>query len=191
MKNFFVKTLAIMLALGAAFTATGAAAQSGSLTISDAWYGTEANNVRKIGNKLLIDTLRSSVVNGVLMIPSNMNDVFGGDPFPGVAKTLAVRTAWPAPKTRPIAACTDIAAVVRSAKGCSRATRKAEFDCAPPSISEKPTMASVPCTEGMARRMPSTCSTTTRVRATEAPCGSCTCTRIAAGSVVKLSVENL
>ena len=90
MKNFFVKTLAIMLALGAAFTATGAAAQSGSLTISDAWYGTEANNVRKIGNKLLIDTLRSSVVNGVLMIPSNMNDVFGGDPFPGVAKTLAV-----------------------------------------------------------------------------------------------------
>ena len=91
MKNFFVKTLAIMLTLGAAFTATGAAAQSGSLTISDAWYGTEANNVRKIGNKLLIDTLRSSVVNGVLMIPSNMNDVFGGDPFPQVRKTLAVR----------------------------------------------------------------------------------------------------
>lgn len=94
MNNFFAKTFGIVLALGAGFCGTlttNAAAQGGTLTISAAWYGTEAKNVNKVGNKLVVDTLRSSVVNGVLMIPSNMNDVLGGDPFPNVRKTLAVQ----------------------------------------------------------------------------------------------------
>jgi hypothetical protein len=94
MNNFFVKTLGALgsvLALGAALCGTNAAAQGGTLTINAAWYGTETKNVNKVGNKLIVDTLRSSIVNGVLMIPSNMNDALGGDPFPGVKKTLAVQ----------------------------------------------------------------------------------------------------
>ncbi|OYT90933.1 MAG: hypothetical protein CFE43_15675 [Burkholderiales bacterium PBB3] len=94
MNNFFVKALgaiSMVLTLGAGLCGTNAAAQGGTLTINAAWYGTEAKNVNKVGNKLVVDTLRSSVVNGVLMIPSNMSDVLGGDPFPGVPKTLAVQ----------------------------------------------------------------------------------------------------
>jgi hypothetical protein len=94
MNNFFVKALgaiSIVLTLGAGLCATNAAAQGGSLTVTAAWYGTETKNVNKVGNKMVVDTLRSAIVNGVLLIPSNMNDVLGGDPFPGVKKTLAVQ----------------------------------------------------------------------------------------------------
>ena len=94
MNNFFVKTLgaiSIVLTLGAGLCATNAAAQGGTLTINGAWYGTEAKNVAKVGNKWVTETVRNSVSNGVLLIPSNMNDVLGGDPFPGVKKMLAVQ----------------------------------------------------------------------------------------------------
>jgi hypothetical protein len=93
------------------------------------------------------------------------------------AKTLAERICPAAPKVRPMAAKTLSCASVRSAKGFIRATMKAELDCAPPSIRLKPTIARLFSIEGMDCRMPSTCSTTARVRATEAPWGSWICTK--------------
>lgn len=66
---------------------------------------------------------------------------------------------------------------VRSSKGFIRATMKAEFDCAPPSISEKPTIASTFSMAGFCLRICSTCATASRVRETLAPWGSCSWTK--------------
>ena len=88
--------------------------------------------------------------------------------------TLAVRICCAAPNTRPITACTLSVTAARSAKGFNFTTMKAAFDWLPPSNSEKPTIDSTPWTCGIGCTMPSTFSTSARVRATEAPSGSCT-----------------
>ena len=78
---------------------------------------------------------------------------------------------------RPITAWALSAAAGRSANGFRRTTMKAEFGWLPPSSRENPTIDSTPSTCGMGRMRLSTCSTTTRVRPTEAPSGNCTATK--------------
>jgi len=51
--------------------------------------------------------------------------------------TLACRICEAAPKVRPISACAESAAALRSANGLSRATMKALFGSDAPSSSEK------------------------------------------------------
>ena len=66
-------------------------AQAARLEVLAAWYGTEAGaKADTIRQRRLTDSLTAAVNNGQLQVPGNMNVFFNGDPFPGVAKVLAV-----------------------------------------------------------------------------------------------------
>lgn len=62
--------------------------------VTAAWYGTEAQHTAVVENQPIIDKLRGSISNGVLQVPSNMNVLFGGDPYYGVKKVLAVQVVY-------------------------------------------------------------------------------------------------
>lgn len=87
MRTFSFSRILAALAL----TVAGAAAMAQSIQVNAAWYGTEARNTNVVNNAPIMDKLRGSVVNGVLTVPSNINVYFGGDPYPGVKKVLAVQ----------------------------------------------------------------------------------------------------
>ena len=93
--------------------------------------------------------------------------------------TLADRICCAPPKIRPITARTLFAGPTRSSNGFSRVTIKAAFGWLPPSSRENPTIDSTASTWGIGRIRFSTCSTTVRVRSTDAPSGSCTTVKIA------------
>lgn len=71
-----------------------ALAQSPPLQVMAAWYGTETRNTAMVNNVPIIDRLRGSISNGILQVPSNMNVLFGGDPYFGVKKVLAVQVLY-------------------------------------------------------------------------------------------------
>ncbi|UGQ45904.1 hypothetical protein [Massilia endophytica] len=72
--------------------ASGAGLAQNNLQVTAAWYGVEGGQQTAVVNGApIMDKLRNAVVNGTLMVPSNMNVFFGGDPYPGVKKVLAVQ----------------------------------------------------------------------------------------------------
>jgi len=66
-------------------------AQQAVLVVNAAWYGSEARNT--LGgpkNVRILERVSSSVQNGRLTLPPNLNDYFGFDPFPNTKKVVAV-----------------------------------------------------------------------------------------------------
>ncbi len=89
----FMRALkALLLPLLLVQMAPAALAQNSGMQVLAAWYGQENGaKVDTIRDRKVVDYLQEAAQSGILQVPSNMNDFFRRDPFPGVPKVLAVQ----------------------------------------------------------------------------------------------------
>lgn len=87
-------SLQLLRSLVASALMTGgiaAMAQQATLVVNAAWYGSETRNTLAApSNAHIVEKVRAGVQNGRLMLPPNLNDYFGFDPFPNTRKVVAV-----------------------------------------------------------------------------------------------------
>lgn len=93
-KNLFKQIGIWLMTIICLSSLTVKAANESKLEIYAAWYGTEQNHVEKIGSQSIIDIIKSNMSGNTLIIPKNMNEFFGKDPYPGVPKVLAVQVGY-------------------------------------------------------------------------------------------------